>query len=135
MNSQNSTAYQDNLIRMIETGFKEAAGAYHYSSGHHCYINREDAFYAYSNDSAFRKLIDSGFFRYVDGYYVIDDGVYIDCDDSGNYSLTDFASIFMTTGSLQESSMISVSAEQMRRLVTVYRHFYMPAVLVAWIMY
>ena len=76
---------------MIETGFKEAAGAYHYSSGHHCYINREDAFHAYSNDSEFRKLIDSGLFRYVDGYYVIDDAAYIECDDSGNYSLTDYA--------------------------------------------
>ena len=76
---------------MIETGFKEAAGAYHYSSGHHCYINREDAFHAYSNDSEFRKLIDSGLFRYVDGYYVIDDSDYIECDDSGIYSLTDYA--------------------------------------------
>lgn len=82
---------QSALIRMIETGFKEAAGAYHYSSGHHCYINREDAFHAYSNDSEFRKLIDSGLFRYVDGYYVIDDAAYIECDDSGNYSLTDYA--------------------------------------------
>lgn len=82
---------QSALIRMIETGFKEAAGAYHYNSGHHCYINREDAFYAYSNDPEFRHLIDSGLFRYVDGYFVIDDAAYIEHDESGTYSLTDYA--------------------------------------------
>ncbi len=82
---------QSALIRMIETGFKGAAGAYHYNSGYHFCINREDAFYAYSNDPEFRKLIDSGLFRYVDGYFVIDDSAYIECDKSGNYSLTNYA--------------------------------------------
>lgn len=95
---------QSALIRMIETGFKEAAGAYHYSSGHHCYINREDAFYAYSNDPEFRDLIDSGLFRYVDGYFVIDDSAYIECDESGNYSLTDYAWSHLEECTLQFTS-------------------------------
>lgn len=95
---------QSALIRMIETGFKEAAGAYQYNSGHHYYINREDAFYAYSNDPEFRNLIDSGLFRYVDGYFVIDDAAYIEYDESVNYSLTDYAWSHLEECTLQFTS-------------------------------
>lgn len=65
---------QSVLIRMMETGFKEAASVYQYgnSSDYHSYLSREDAFHAYSNNPALRELIDSGLFKYVDGYYVID---------------------------------------------------------------
>lgn len=84
---------QSALIRMIETGYKEAASVYQYDnkSGYHSYINAADAFYVYSNYPEFRQLIDSGLFRYVDGYYVINDEKYVERLDDGRYSLTDNA--------------------------------------------
>ena len=84
---------QSALIRMIESGYKEAASVYNYDTGSpfHNYVSQSDAFYAYCTDSKFRELIDSGLFRYVDGYFVIDDAVYVEKDVDGKYSLTDYA--------------------------------------------
>lgn len=102
---------QSVLIRMIETGFSEAAGIYHYASDRHYYISREDAFHAYRNDAEFRKITDSGLFRYVNGYYVIDDVLYIDQDDLGICSLSDYAWSHLEECALQFSRTKIVCTE------------------------
>lgn len=73
---------QSALIRMMETGYKEAASIYNYDSDSpfHNYVSQSDAFYAYCADSEFRKLVDSGLFRYVNGYFAIDDEQFISKD-------------------------------------------------------
>jgi len=84
---------QSALIRMIEAGYNEAASVYQYDkeSGTHSYISTEDAFHEYSNNEEFRKLIDSGLFAFVDGYFVINDSDYVDTDDDGHRALTSYA--------------------------------------------
>lgn len=84
---------QSALIRMVETGFKEASSVYQYGkdSDRHSYISEEDAFHEYSNNAEFRTLINSGLFRYVDGYFVINDSTYVEEDEHGHPSLTDYA--------------------------------------------
>lgn len=88
---------QSVLIRMMETGYGEAAGIYQYGQDpvHHAYISTEDAFHEYSNNAEFRELIDSGLFRYVDGYFVINDSAYVTENEDGHYVLTDYASVFL----------------------------------------
>lgn len=84
---------QSALIRMMETGYKEAVTVYQYdeTSPYHGYVSLSDAFYEYCSNSEFRKLIDCGLFRYVDSYVVINDEKYIAVDEDGKYSLTDYA--------------------------------------------
>lgn len=84
---------QSVLIRMMETGYKDAASIYNYdeTSPYHNYLTQSDAFCAYRTNSEFRDLIDSGLFRYVSGYFVINDEQYIERDDNGRYELTDYA--------------------------------------------
>lgn len=84
---------QSVLIRMMETGYKEAASIYQYDeeSPYHGYLDHRDAFYAYRTSSEFRRLVDSGLFRYVDGYFVINDEQYIERNDEGKLTLTDYA--------------------------------------------
>lgn len=96
---------QSALIRMIETGYKEAASVYNYNSDnpYHNYISQADAFYAYCSDKEFRNLIDSGLFRYIDGYFVIDDEQYVERDESGKYLLTDYAWSHLAECTLQFS--------------------------------
>lgn len=96
---------QSALIRMIETGYKEAASVYDYDaeSPFHNYVSQSDAFYAYCSDDEFRALVDSGLFRYVDGYFVIDDEQYVDKDEDGKYALTDYAWSHLSECTLQFS--------------------------------
>lgn len=84
---------QSALIRMMETGYKEAASIYQYdrSSDLHSYVERSDAFYEYSANPEFRRLIDSGLFLYIDGYFVINDEKYIVRGDNGALSIADYA--------------------------------------------
>lgn len=84
---------QSALIRMVETGYKEAASIYQYdrSSDLHSYVDRNDAFYEYSTNPDFRRLIDSDLFPYVDGYFVINDEKYIIQDDNDALFITDYA--------------------------------------------
>lgn len=84
---------QSVLIRMMETGYKDAAIIYQYDEGspYHGYLDQRDAFYAYRTSSEFRNLVDSGLFRYVDGYFVINDGQYIERNNEGKPTLTDYA--------------------------------------------
>ena len=96
---------QSALIRMIETGYKEAASVYYYDaeSPYHNYISQSDAFFAYCTDEEFRNLVDSGLFRYVDGYFVIDNEQYVEKDDDGKYALTDYAWSHLSECTLQFS--------------------------------
>lgn len=83
---------QSALIRMIETGYPEAASVYDYNedSEVHNYLDEHDAFYEYRTNKEFQKLIDSGLFIYVDGHFVINDEQFVSNED-GHYSLTDYA--------------------------------------------
>lgn len=96
---------QSALIRMMETGYKEAASIYNYDSDSpfHNYVSQSDAFYAYCADSEFRKLVDSGLFRYVNGYFAIDDEQFISKDENGTYALTDYAWSHLSECTLQFS--------------------------------
>lgn len=84
---------QSVLIRMMETGYKEAASIYQYDeeSPYHGYLDHRDAFYAYRTSSEFHRLVDSGLFRYVDGYFVINDEQYVERSDDGKLTLTNYA--------------------------------------------
>lgn len=84
---------QSVLIRMMETGYKDAAIIYQYDeeSPYHGYLDQRDAFYAYRTNSEFRNIVDSGLFRYVDGYFVINDEQYIERNNEGKPTLTDYA--------------------------------------------
>ena len=96
---------QSALIRMMETGYKEAASVYNYDSDSpfHNYVSQSDAFYAYCSDSEFRKLVDSGLFRYVNGYFVVDNEQFISKDDDGACALTDYAWSHLSECTLQFS--------------------------------
>ena len=96
---------QSALIRMMETGYKEAASVYNYDSDSpfHNYVSQSDAFYAYCADSEFRKLVDSGLFRYVNGYFVIDDEQFVVKDENGTYALTDYSWSHLSECTLQFS--------------------------------
>lgn len=96
---------QSALIRMMETGYREAASVYNYDSDspYHNYISQSDAFYAYCSDTEFRKLVDSGRFLYVNGYFVINDEQYVNKEDDGTYSLTDYAWSHLSECTLQFS--------------------------------
>ena len=96
---------QSALIRMVETGYKEAAGVYqiNQNTDFHSYLNENDAFYEYSNNPEFRKIIDLGLFKYVDGYFIANDEKYIEKDGNGKSSLTDYAWANLSECALQFS--------------------------------
>lgn len=84
---------QSALIRMTETGYPEAKSVLQAinEKDWHSYVSREDVFYEYSTNGDFRKLLDSGKFRYVVGYVVINDEKYITTDDNGKATLSEYA--------------------------------------------
>ena len=84
---------QSAMIRMIETGFKEVAAIYNYdeTSPYHGYIDPSEAFYEYKNNQQFRELVDTCLFKYIDGYYVINDEQYLNANEDGSLSLSDYA--------------------------------------------
>ncbi len=83
---------QSALIRMTETGYPEAKSVLQAinEKDWHSYVSREDVFYEYSTNQDFRKLLDTGKFRYVDGYVVINDEKYIISDDKGKATLSEY---------------------------------------------
>ncbi|MDO4649010.1 MAG: ImmA/IrrE family metallo-endopeptidase [Eubacteriales bacterium] len=115
---------QSALIRMVETGYKEAAGVYQgISSKYHAYISREDAFHAYSNNKELQELIDSGLFKYVDNYYfVINDPQFIESDDSGVPILTDYAWSHLEECTLQFSWATVTKPAEHRHLPAELMH-------------
>lgn len=84
---------QSALIRMTETGYPEARSVLQAinEKDWHSYVSLEDVFYEYSTNSEFRTLLDSGRFKYIDGYVVINDEKYIQLDENGASTLTDYA--------------------------------------------
>lgn len=84
---------QSALIRMTETGYLEARMVLNHLEEKDCHshISLEDVFYEYSNNRDFRKLLDSGQFKYVEGYVIINDEKYIQSNEAGEYSLTEYA--------------------------------------------
>ncbi len=116
---------QSALIRMTETEFPEAAAALQHSSDnarHASYLTRENAFYTYSHNNEFRKIVDSEMFKYVEGYYVINDPQYIECDESGNCSLTAYAWLHLSECTLQFSLGTIKSQESHKHLPNVIMH-------------
>ena len=102
---------QSALIRMTETGYPEAQMVLQQFDDNnvHSYISLEDVFYEYSNNRDFRKLLDSGKFRYVEGYVIINDDKYIQTDGNGKPSLTEYA-----WGNLAECTL-SFSSQRIKR--------------------
>lgn len=85
---------QSAKIRMVDTGYTEAASVYNYESGvdpRFSNISARDAFYEYSDNAVFREIIDSGLFVHIDGYFVINDSKYIQQFPNGHTTLTDYA--------------------------------------------
>lgn len=54
-------------------------------------MSEEALFYEYCVNADFRDLMDSGCFRYVDGYMALDDKKYVQSERSGVYELTQYA--------------------------------------------
>lgn len=104
---------QSALIRMMETGFTEAASVYNYedASPYHSYIDTNEAFYEYKSNIEFRKLIDSGRFKYVDGYFVVNDGQFLEEDEEGNLTLSDYAWSHLDECTLQFTWQVLNQAE------------------------
>lgn len=84
---------QSALIRMTEAGYPEAKSVLQSinEKDWHSYVSREDVFYEYSTNEDFRKLIDTGKFRYVEGYMVINDDKYISTNEDGKTTLSEYA--------------------------------------------
>ena len=97
---------QSAKIRMIDTGYAEAATVYNYNQeAVPCFsaISAYEAFYEYSDNAAFRDIIDSGWFIYADGYFVINDPQYIQQFQNGRITLTDYAWHHLSECTLQFS--------------------------------
>ena len=55
------------------------------------HISHEQAFYEFCKNDAFRELLQSGMFRYVDNAFVINDQKYVKQNDDGVFKLTTYA--------------------------------------------
>lgn len=83
---------QSVLIRMMECGYPEANSIYTYNSSARtrAYITDSELFLEYRSNEDFRNLIDSGAFKYVEGYVVVNDADFI-YYEQGKAKLTDYA--------------------------------------------
>jgi len=84
---------QSALIRMKEAGYSEASSMLNQIDGvqQSFSIGNQEGFLEYIHNERFRDLIDSGLFRFVNGYFVIDDPRYIEKDETGRLALTEYA--------------------------------------------
>ena len=85
---------QSAKIRLLDAGFEDAARVYNYDHNPEpvfSSIEPRDAFYEYYDNPEFRKLIDSGLFVYVNGFFVVNDPKYVTLQRDGSLSLTDYA--------------------------------------------
>lgn len=94
-------------IRMIDLGYKQAIGVYNYIDEQyvpsHSFdeialknnqtfsINSQDVLYEYATKPALKQLLDSGEFLYVNAHVCINDPKYIQKNDAGYATLTDYA--------------------------------------------
>lgn len=78
---------------MTETGYPEARSVLQAinKKDWHTHVSLKDVFYEYSTNSEFCVLLDSRRFKYVDGYVVINDEKFIQLDENGASTLTDYA--------------------------------------------
>jgi hypothetical protein len=104
-----SVSRQSVLIRMLETGFKEAALALQPIDTRttHSLVDLHGAFSEYRNNSELKELVNNNLFKYVAGYFVINDSRYIEISPSGKPSLTDYALSNMQECTLQFSWQLS----------------------------
>jgi transcriptional regulator with XRE-family HTH domain len=84
---------QSAKIRMVDLGYKEADGVYNFEgfAPYFSSISPRDAFYEYCDNEEFRSVVDSGRFRYVEGYFVINSERFIAKDANGKLVLTEYA--------------------------------------------
>jgi DNA-binding phage protein len=54
-------------------------------------ISQLDAFNIYRNNNDFRRVINTGMFRFIDNQFIINHKKYLTTDDYGRYRLTDYA--------------------------------------------
>ena len=66
------------------------------------------------------KLIDSDLFKYVDGYYVINDAQFLETDEEGRYSLSDYAWAHLEECTLQFTWQSLNQAEILRHFLFEY---------------
>lgn len=55
------------------------------------HIDPTSAFEEYKRNAEFRKMVDSGMFCHIDGFYIINDEKYVTQLKNGEYSMTDYA--------------------------------------------
>ncbi|MEB6113921.1 ImmA/IrrE family metallo-endopeptidase [Kurthia gibsonii] len=94
-------------IRMIDLGYKQAIGVYNYideqyvpshsfdeialANNQTFSISAQDILYEYATKPALKQLLDSGEFLYVNAHVCINDPKYIQKNDAGYATLTDYA--------------------------------------------
>jgi len=94
-------------VRLVELGYSKAEGAYPFVNGKYISgysfdqdalekdqtftIPYADLLKAYCFDRDFRKLIDSGAVRYIDGHICLNDEKYLSYDNDGNVELSQYA--------------------------------------------
>lgn len=94
--------------RLLEFGYRQVSGISVYIKGqkvpsyvsslgkNQTYtVDEFEAVLEYLNNENFRKLIDTGFFVYVDGHYCVDDRKYISYDHYGRRHLSEYAKYHM----------------------------------------
>ncbi|WP_100065018.1 helix-turn-helix domain-containing protein [Miniphocaeibacter massiliensis] len=98
---------QSAKIRMIDTGFEEAKGAFIYLNGRYIephydsnYKLKENETYSldtidlaieYIKNPSLKELIDSGVYAYIDAHVILDDPKYVQKNFFGQYELTNYA--------------------------------------------
>lgn len=107
---------QSVLIRMMECGYPEANSIYTYSSSARtrAYITDNELFLEYRSTEDFRNLIDSGAFKYVEGYVVVNDANFI-YYEQGKAKLTDYAWEHLPECTLQ-FSLRQIQPESLNKL-------------------
>lgn len=107
---------QSVLIRMMECGYPEANSIYTYNSSARtrAYITDSELFLEYRSNEDFRNLIDSGAFKYVEGYVVVNDADFI-YYEQGKAKLTDYAWEHLAECTLQ-FSLRQIHPESLNKL-------------------
>ena len=94
-------------VRLMDLGYSKAEGAYPFVDGQYVHgysfdagildknqtftIPYADLFKAYCFDRAFKKLVDSGQFVFVDHHLVLKDEKYVSYNQGGNVTLSEYA--------------------------------------------
>ena len=81
------------MIRLSDFGIDQARDIYENDCERYdtSQVTHTDILREYTENENFRKIVDSGYFRYVEGRFVINDPKYIHKENGGIYLLTDYA--------------------------------------------